>query len=132
MAASPRIQIGLLELVVDEKPDRISVQWIGRSEARDPSKEVDPLLNDLLARAEKGRTILEHRFEWLEHFNSSTVGALLRMINSARDRQIAVELTYDAGLRWQSLSFEALASAVRPPGSALPPTIRIRAVERTV
>lgn len=126
------LQVGLLQLIVDERPQRIVIQLLGRSEARDPIKELDPLFTQFLTRAEVERKTLELRFERLQHFNSATVGALLRMINSARDRQIQVDLIYDPALRWQSVSFEALSSAVRAPGAALPPTIRIRAVERAV
>lgn len=132
MAASASQKIGLLDVFIEERPTRIYVQLLGRSEARDPSKALDPLFTQLLSRAEAERKTLELRFERLEHFNSSTVGALLRMINSARDRLIQLDLCYDASLRWQSLSFEALSSAVRSPGSALPATIRIRSIERAV
>lgn len=132
MAGSGSQKIGLLDVVIEERPARIYVQLLGRSEARDSSKELDPLFTELLARAEAERKTLELRFERLEHFNSATVGALLRMINSARNRLIQLDLCYDASLRWQSVSFEALNSAVRTPGSALPPTIRIRSIERAV
>lgn len=129
---SASFKLGSLEVILEEKPQRIVARWIGRSEARDPSKELDPFLVQLLDRSAKENRTLELRFEKLEHFNSATVGALLRMINSARDRQLHLELWYDQGLRWQSVSFEALTSAVRSPGQVAPPTIRIRPVERTV
>lgn len=130
--SSPSFKLGLLEVFLEEKPQRLLARWLGRSEARDPSRELDPFLMQLLSRAEKEKKTLELRFEKLEHFNSATVGALLRMLNSARERQIPLELWYDASLRWQSVSFEALSSAVRSPGAIAPATIRIRSVERGV
>lgn len=132
VSGSPPIKIGLLEVQLEERPDRLIAHWFGRSEARDTSKEVDPLLKRLLERAEQERRTLELHFERLEHFNSATVGALLRMINSARERAVKVELCYEPGQRWQAISFEALSAAVRAPGAQSAATIRIRAVERAV
>lgn len=61
---------------------------------------------------------IEMVFTELEHFNSSTIAALIQTINSARDRGVAMTLRYDRKRNWQVLSFEALKRALRPFESA--------------
>lgn len=137
MASAPDLPLGLnadkLSLSLEERAGgRIVVRWAGRSDARDPGKALEPFLARLLDNAEATRRTVELRFEKLEYFNSSTVGVLLRLLNSARERAIALELTYDAALRWQSVSFEALERTLRSAAGSPPATIRIRAVDRII
>lgn len=119
-----------LKIEVEERaPNRIVAWWTGRSDARDPGKHLDPFLSQLIAEAQAGNRVLELKFEYLEYFNSSTVGALLRLINSATENQVHVELSYDPALRWQSISFEALERAAAA-SSGNAPFVHIRAIER--
>lgn len=120
-----------LTITLEERGDaKLVARWEGRSDAREPGKVLEPFLARLTANAEATQRTLELRFERLEYFNSSTVGILLRLINTARERALSLEFTYDAGLRWQSVSFEALQKALAGGGSA--PTVRIRSVDRVL
>lgn len=91
------------------------LDWTGRSNARDPAKILIPFFDDLLKRAASHR--IEMHFETLEHFNSSTIATLIHLINAAARARVPLTLCFDSGLRWQSLSFDALKRALRPFGT---------------
>ena len=82
--------------------------WSGRSVARKPSDQLLPYFDKLLASSEESDKSLEMRFEKLSHFNSSTIGTLIMLIQEARKKKVRLALVYDASLKWQRLSFEAL------------------------
>ena len=65
-------------------------------------------LGQCRAAAERDGRLVELRFDALEHFNSSTVGALIDLIQRAREAKVRLVLGYDATLGWQRLSFDAL------------------------
>lgn len=91
------------------------LDWTGKSNARDPAKVLIPFFDDMLRRTAGKR--IEMHFEGLEHFNSSTIATLIHLINSATRAKVPLKISYDASLRWQSLSFDALRRALRPFGS---------------
>ena len=103
-----------LTLEPEETPTLVRLRWLGRSVSRDPGKVLRPYFQELLADAETRHRAIEMHFEKLEHFNSSTIAALIQLINSARDRKLQLKLVYDGNLKWQSLSFDALKRALRP------------------
>jgi hypothetical protein len=103
-----------LIIEVDEQtPGRLVVTWRGRSNSRNPGALLHPWFDQLFTTAKERGTLLEMRFEKLEHFNSSTIAVLIQLINSARDRGLGLSIHYDGTLRWQALSFEALKRALR-------------------
>jgi hypothetical protein len=55
-------------------------------------------------------------FEALEHFNSSTVAALIHLIQEARSRQIPLVFVYNQSLKWQKLSFDAMRVFIKSDG----------------
>lgn len=103
-----------LTIELDESvPGRIVANWLGESSARNPAQLLMPWFNDVFAYAKARSAGLEMSFENLEHFNSSTISALVQIINGARDLQLPLTIRYDGNRRWQALSFEALQSSVR-------------------
>jgi hypothetical protein len=82
--------------------------WKGRSNDRQPGKVLNPYFESLLAEAAAAKIALEMRFEGLDHFNSSTITVLIRLIQNARTRSVPLIFVYAAELKWQRLSFEAL------------------------
>jgi hypothetical protein len=114
-----------LTLDLEDAPAGIRVIWQGRSNSRDPGKVLGPWFDTLLDEAERTHRPVEMQFGRLEHFNSSTISALIQLINQARDRRVRLSLVYDKGLKWQALSFDALKRALRPfdDGEASPVTI---------
>lgn len=100
---------GELAIDVADGADRsIVCTWRGRSVERDPGALLNPYFEQLLDSAHGRGAALEMSFSSLEHFNSSTIATLIRFIQSARGRGVRLVLRYDARLKWQRLSFEAL------------------------
>jgi hypothetical protein len=111
------IQVGLGELkVVAERleADRIEIQLTGKSSSRDAGRELLPVFEKLMTAArEEKRTLVLH-FEKLEYFNSSTIAALVQFIRTAQQRGVSIIVRYDAALKWQAMSFDALRRALKP------------------
>lgn len=104
-----------LKVAVDAStPGQIRADFTGKSNGRDPGKVLKPWFDSVLAgAAHKSATVVLH-FDKLEYFNSSTIAALIQMLNAAQDKKVPLVLVYDGKLRWQTLSFEALKRAIRP------------------
>jgi hypothetical protein len=87
---------------------RLHLDWTGRSNARHPSVMLAPYFEAVLTRAKQSGCSIEVHFERLEFLNSSTVAAVIKLINDARDQNVRMHLTFDGQQKWQSLNFEAL------------------------
>jgi hypothetical protein len=103
-----------LTLRTETSVGKIRVTWAGKSNSRDPGKVLTPFFTKLLQTATQRKSKIEMHFEELEHFNSSTIAAVIRFINAAQEQHVEVALHYDAALKWQALSFDALKRALRP------------------
>jgi hypothetical protein len=109
------LSAGDLAIDVDERtPGIVALSWTGRSTARSPGAVLHPWFDQLFTYVRERGATLEMRFDQLEHFNSSTVAVLIQLINSAQERGIRLTLRFDAKLKWQALSFDALKRALRP------------------
>lgn len=95
-----------IERLGDDK--NVVLQWRGSSTDRNPSLAINPYVRGIYDAVAGSGASVEMRFESLDHFNSSTITALIQMIQEARTRKIKLVLTYDAAVKWQRLSFEAL------------------------
>ena len=82
--------------------------WKGKSSDRQPAKVLSPYFEELLGAASSTSAQLEMHFEVLEHFNSSTITTLIRLIQKARSKKVKLVMVYDQNLKWQRLSFDAL------------------------
>src|SRR6185436_9219669 len=89
-------------------PDAVRLFWRGKSNQMSPGTVLDPYLNEALDAAEGSQTPLEMHFETIEHLNSSTITAILRMLEDARRRSVRVVLVYNSARKWQRVSFEGL------------------------
>jgi hypothetical protein len=90
----------------------IRLDWKGKSNQREPQKALAPFLAQVAKRAtelaDTGRPAVEMHFEALEHFNSSTITALIQFIQTSRSRGLALSIVFDGQQKWQRLSFDAL------------------------
>ncbi len=93
-------------------PGRLRLNWTGRSNSRNPVLILDQFFKQVLAEASAHCSAVEMHFEALEHFNSSTIVALIHMIRAAKDARVALRLYYDGALKWQALVFDPLKRAV--------------------
>jgi len=108
-------------------PGLVRLLMTGKSTNREPGKLLIPFFAEALELAATMHAGIEVHFEELSHFNSSTIAAVIQVINTAQSRSMALALHYDPAQKWQVLSFEALQRAIRP-FQALAST-RVRFVE---
>lgn len=96
-----------LIIEVTEAPGAINLHWRGRSSDREPGRFVVPILTEALQRAAAHRPLVLD-FADIEYMNSSTFSPLVKMLDEAARRGIAVQVLYSATQKWQALSFAAL------------------------
>jgi hypothetical protein len=107
--AIEKLQISDLTIDVVETPESVlQCTWLGKSNERNPPEILKPWFDKLLGEARDRRGSIEMRFEKLEHFNSSTITALIRLIQACRKGDLKLVMVYDQNLKWQRLSFDAL------------------------
>lgn len=94
----------------------LRLDWQGKSIDRAPSKILRPYFKRIEESATQAKQTVEMHFEGLEHFNSSTVAALIQWIQGARACKLKTVIVFDANLTWQKLSFEALRIFEKPDG----------------
>ena len=115
------ITVGELEATLDcSAPGELHVRLAGKSTSRDAGKALAPLFDQTLATARGDQRAVTLHFERLEYFNSSTIAALVQFIRAAQERGVPLTVRYDAGQKWQALSFDALKRALRPPQGTAP------------
>ena len=71
------------DLSIDVEPDRsaaLTCNWRGKSNERHPGEVLNPWFDRLLEAAAGAKLPLVMHFEKLEHFNSSTISTLIRLI----------------------------------------------------
>ena len=91
----------------------LRLDWLGRSNARNPVQVIAPFFDQVLTEAAGYHRYVDMHFEALEHFNSSTIATLIHLINSAGRANVPLRVHYDGELRWQALAFDALKRAVK-------------------
>jgi len=96
-----------------DAPSCMRLDWLGRSDSRDPIQVIGPFFDQVLTEAAGYHRFIDMHFEALEHFNSSTIATLIHLINSAGRANVAMRIHYDTGLRWQALAFDALKRAIK-------------------
>ncbi|RYE92066.1 MAG: hypothetical protein EOO75_07505 [Myxococcales bacterium] len=94
--------------VVQRAPATLELLWTGKSNARNPTATLQPYFSQALAVAAEQKHALELHFEKLEHFNSSTITAIIQLIQEARTKGVKLTIVFDHGVKWQKLSFDAL------------------------
>lgn len=86
----------------------ISLIWSGKANLRYPMEVLGPYFDTLVTAAEERGNLLEFHFETLEHLNSSTILALMRLIQTLRQKRIRLRIFFDGAHKWQKMTFEAL------------------------
>ena len=100
---------GDLTIEVTVSPENVySCVWRGKSNERNPPEILKPWFEKLLAAVTERKGSIEMHFEKIEHFNSSTITALIKLIQVCRKSNVRLVMVYDQSLKWQRLSFDAL------------------------
>ena len=94
----------------------LGLVWTGKSNDRQPGKILGPYFGKMLERAAAEGFPLELHFETLDYLNSSTIAAIIQMIQDSRARGVKLAIVFDPSRRWQKLSFDALRVFVRDDG----------------
>jgi hypothetical protein len=104
------LRAGSLVIEAEDAPARgfVVLNWQGKSSDRNPEKVLEPFFVQTLAEAERRQLGVEMHFEKLAHFNSSTIGYLIQLIQETRRRGVSLVMVFDHALMWQKLSFDAL------------------------
>lgn len=97
-----------LKIEVASDDGVVRCTWRGKSNERNPPEILKPWFDQLLAHVTATKSVLEMHFEKIEHFNSSTITALIRLIQVCRKSSVKLVMVYDQSLKWQRLSFDAL------------------------
>jgi hypothetical protein len=96
-----------LEKIVDDTS--ITIRFIGKSNERNPSKFISPILSDVLHQSDSGNKEIVLDFKELEYMNSSTITPILKILDKAtREKNYRITIVYRQSLKWQDLSFSAL------------------------
>jgi hypothetical protein len=104
------LRAGTLVIEAEDAPTRVYLvlYWQGKSSDRNPEKVLEPFFLQALTEAQERKLGVEMHFEKLIHFNSSTIGYLIQLIQETRRRGMSLVLIFDHALMWQKLSFDAL------------------------
>lgn len=108
------------DLTIEPQPSpadgTIVLDWRGRSTDRQPARAIIPYVTPCLERALHLNVPVRMQFADLDHMNSSTITAIIQIIQEARARGTRLILVYSADKRWQKLGFEALRVFVKDDG----------------
>lgn len=102
--------------VADGDGTVMRLDWKGKSNAREPWKVLAPFFEQVLDAATTRKHTVEMHFEGIDHFNSSTITAIIQLIQRARKIERPLVIVFDPGLKWQKLSFDALKVFQKPDG----------------
>ena len=114
------------ELTIESTPSSdICLVWKGKSNAREPWSHMKAYFEEIARMAEQRGVDVEMHFEDLEYFNSSTITAIIRIMQLLQAKNVRLKLMFDEALRWQKLSFDGLRIFEKPDGM-----FKLHAVER--
>jgi len=102
----------------------LRLRFEGKSASREAGRVLAPVFDEVLAAAVAERRVIALHFEKLEYFNSSTIAALVQFIRAAQRSAVGVTVVYDAGQKWQAMSFDALKRALRPFETGKAPSVQ--------
>jgi hypothetical protein len=101
-----------LEATEDGPTGPIRVAWKGRSVERTPAQSIGPYFRDVLGEASSRGAPVEIHFEQLEHFNSSTITAIVQIIQQAKG--VPLTIVYDDKVEAQQVTFRGLHVLAKP------------------
>lgn len=96
--------------------ETICLNWKGKSNDRQPARILTPFFQGILTKAKEDGSAIEMHFEHLDHFNSSTITAIIQLIQDARGNSVRLVIVFDGDRQWQKLSFDALRIFEKPDG----------------
>jgi hypothetical protein len=100
------LKVDNFEIKVLEQNDLVKLQWLGRSELRNPAEVLNPYLDSIVTKL-KGKNIVVD-YSKLEYMNSSTVPPIIKFIKSCNQNELNTKVHFDKNSEWQNASFKPL------------------------
>ena len=97
---------GELTIKIEENHNEVTMEWIGKSRDREPSKTLVPFFSEVVNDVAGKRLNID--FRNLDIMNSSTVPPIVRFVKNLEDNGIVTKIFYDSNIEWQEASFRAL------------------------
>jgi len=96
---------GLLTLKVKEEKDKVIVDWEGESTDDNPAKYLEPVFNEIFKDDSRHYVM---NIGKLKYMNSGTMTPLITLLKRMTKGEGSFLINYDANVKWQELSFDAL------------------------
>lgn len=103
---SQRFESDGLIVIVTHRPSELQVAWRGVGDNRDPSEQLGPFLQRVVAEA-AGRTVRVD-FLGLQYVNSATVSPIIQFVKSLDAVARSVTLLYDTSVFWQRTQYRCM------------------------
>lgn len=100
------LKIDNFEIKNTEQGDFIKMEWLGRSESRNPADHLNPYLDNFIDKIQGKNLLIDYTN--LEFMNSSTVPPIIKLIKSCSTSGIKVTVHFSKNVEWQSASFKPL------------------------
>jgi hypothetical protein len=95
-----------LQIKLLNEGDRVTMQWLGKSDSREPSAVITPFFEEVVPEFDGKSVVVE--FQNLRYINSSTIPTILSLMKQLSERNIGTTITFNKNSSWQSASFKAL------------------------
>jgi hypothetical protein len=110
-ASNARFESGGLTITVDNSGPAATVEWLGVSDAREPSLQLSPFFASLLDQlATRPVTVDFRRFEYM---NSATVSPIISFVKSLDARGARTTLLFDVSVPWQKVNAQCMRAIAR-------------------
>jgi len=97
-----------LRIEIRESPETIEVNWLGKSDQRNPNQFIVPIMQEVLKTASDSKKLIVWNFAALDYMNSSTITPIIKSLEQAKRGTNRVRVVYNRSKKWQDLSFSAL------------------------
>jgi len=100
-----------LQIIVKQITNGHSMNWLGRSKAKNPGENLDPYLEKVVLKLLGQNLFID--FRKLEFMNSSTVPSIISFAMKLDKNNIKTIFWYDGSADWQVASFTAFSIIVQ-------------------
>jgi len=84
-----------LKLEIQEKPDSITTDWIGKSIERNPGQFLNPILVKLVNKSNETHKRMVLDFRRLDYMNSSTITPIIKILERAKKGKTNITILYN-------------------------------------
>lgn len=100
-----------LQIIVEAEDGAVRLRWRGSSDARNPAANLEPYLYALLE--EPSFKFYEFDFSELEFMNSSTIAAIVHIVERMKGHSAKFKLLFSEQKEWQEFNFRMMKFVTR-------------------